>query len=178
MRLVVSADSTVTVDGEPAPSDAKELAGRLGGFTLARPVEISVDPRAAGASVDKLLSVLRDAGMSRFTLLVDRPATADNAPASPVAASAGSATNSDADLEVPVIEVRSKGDSIAFRIGSREVGSAAELLKFLQPLARLGGSISVRISHDGPFAHSADAIAACRDAGFAAIHIVSGEPSR
>ena len=84
----------------------------------------------------------------------------------------------DLDLETLVVEVISKGESVQFQIGSLAAGSALELKTQLEPLARLGGSISVRISHDGPFLHTASAVAACRDAGFATVFLVSGKPSR
>ena len=84
----------------------------------------------------------------------------------------------DPDLETLVVEVITQGDSVHFQIGSQTAGSALELKKLLEPLARLGGSISVRISHDGPFLHTASAVAACRDAGFATVFLVSGKPSR
>jgi hypothetical protein len=84
----------------------------------------------------------------------------------------------DPDLETVVVEVISQGESVHFQIGSQTAGSALELKKQLEPLARLGGSISVRISHDGPFLHTASAVAACRDAGFATVFLVSGKPSR
>ncbi len=84
----------------------------------------------------------------------------------------------DPDLETLVVEVIAQGDSVHFQIGGQTAGSALELKKQLEPLARLGGSISVRISHDGPFLHTASAVAACRDAGFATVFLVSGKPSR
>jgi hypothetical protein len=84
----------------------------------------------------------------------------------------------DPDLETLMVEVISQGESIQFQIGSQTAGSALELKKQLETLARLGGSISVRISHDGPFLHTASAVAACRDAGFATVFLVSGKPSR
>ncbi len=82
----------------------------------------------------------------------------------------------DPDLESIVVEVISQGESVQFQIGSQTAGSALELKTQLEPLARLGGSISVRISHDGPFLHTASAIAACRDAGFATVFLVSRKP--
>jgi hypothetical protein len=83
----------------------------------------------------------------------------------------------ESDLEVPLVEVISRAEGVSFRIGSREADSPAELQRLLQPLARLGSSISVRISHEKPFAHSADAITACRDAGFTKVLLVPAEPA-
>ena len=45
----------------------------------------------------------------------------------------------DPDLEAPVVEVVRRGAGIVYRLGSREAGSAAELQRLLEPLARLGG---------------------------------------
>jgi biopolymer transport protein ExbD len=84
----------------------------------------------------------------------------------------------DPDLETLVVDVSKQGESVHYRIGSHDSGSALELRRLLEPLARLGGPISVRISHDGPFIHTATAIAACRDAGFTTVELVLGKPSR
>jgi hypothetical protein len=83
----------------------------------------------------------------------------------------------DPDLDTPIVDVITQGESVHFRIGSQTAGSALELKEQLEPLARLGGSISVRISHDGPFLHTALAVAACRDAGFKVVFLVTGKPS-
>jgi hypothetical protein len=82
----------------------------------------------------------------------------------------------DPDLEIPTVEVQARGEGVVYRLGSREAGSAAELQALLEPLARMGGAISVRISHDRPFARSAEAIAACQAAGFATILLVPVQP--
>jgi hypothetical protein len=84
----------------------------------------------------------------------------------------------DPDLETLTVLVITQGESVHFRIGSKTAGSAVELKERLEPLAKLGGSISVRISHDAPFFHTASAIAACRDAGFGTIILVPGGPAR
>jgi hypothetical protein len=84
----------------------------------------------------------------------------------------------DPDLETLLVDVSMRGESVHFRVGSREGGSALELRRLLEPLARLGGPISVRISHDAPFFHTATAIAACRDAGFTTVVLVAGSPTR
>jgi hypothetical protein len=83
----------------------------------------------------------------------------------------------DPDLESLTVLVITQGESVHFRIGSQIAGTSVELKELLEPLARLGGSISVRISHDGPFIHTARAIAACRDAGFRTIFLVPGGPA-
>ena len=84
----------------------------------------------------------------------------------------------DPDLEVPVVEVGKQGEGVVYRLGSREAGSAAALQQLLEPLAKVGGAISVRICHDVPFARSAEAIAACRDAGFATVRLVPRASAR
>jgi hypothetical protein len=84
----------------------------------------------------------------------------------------------DPDLETLTVLVITQGERVHFRIGSQTAGSSVELKERLEPLARLGGSISVRISHDGPFFHTATAIAACRDAGFRTVFLVPGGPAR
>jgi hypothetical protein len=84
----------------------------------------------------------------------------------------------DPDLETLTVLVTTQGESVHFRIGSQTAGSAVQLKERLEPLARLGGSISVRISHDAPFLHTASAIAACRDAGFRTVFLVPGGPAR
>lgn len=81
----------------------------------------------------------------------------------------------DADLETPVVEVLSRDDGAVYRLGGREAGSATELRRLLEPLARLGGPISVRTSHDAPFARSVDGITACREAGFREVLLVTGD---
>jgi biopolymer transport protein ExbD len=87
------------------------------------------------------------------------------------------AADVDADLETLVVEVRAKGESVRYHVGAREAGSAEALAQLLRPLARFGGAISVRISHDAPFARTAAAVAACRDAGFRTVLLVPGGPS-
>jgi biopolymer transport protein ExbD len=91
---------------------------------------------------------------------------------------AGTDSGVDSDLEVPVVEVGKQGAGVVYRLGSRDAGSAAELQQLLEPLAKVGGAISVRISHDVPFARSAEAIAACRDAGFATVRLVASASKR
>jgi biopolymer transport protein ExbD len=90
----------------------------------------------------------------------------------------GTDSGVDSDLEVPVVEVGKQGAGVVYRLGSRDAGSAAELQQLLEPLAKVGGAISVRISHDVPFARSAEAIAACRDAGFATVRLVASASKR
>ncbi len=89
-------------------------------------------------------------------------------------AGAGADGGGNPDLEVPVVEVGRRGGEVVYRIGSREAGSPAALRELLEPLVRFGGAVSVRISHELPFARSAEAIGACRDAGFATIRLVPG----
>ena len=176
LRASVSADGGLTVDGENATVEPQALANRLSGSSPARPLDLSIDARATGEKVDKLLGRLRDAGVTRLSLLVDPTATRTGVPTPSATAHVRALADPELDLEVPRIDISSRGDGVLFRIGRREAGSVGELQRLIQPLARLGGSISVRISHDGPFARSAEAIAACRDAGFTMVLLVPGEP--
>ncbi len=84
----------------------------------------------------------------------------------------------DPDMETPVVLVHSREDSVHFQVGSRDAGSGPELQNLLEPLARLGGPISVRINHEGLFIHTTAAITACRDAGFTTVLLIPGKPVR
>jgi biopolymer transport protein ExbD len=79
LRLTVAADGSVSIAG--AAVKPEELASRVKPPAGATPtaLELAVDPRAPGAAVDDLLTRLRDAGVSRCTLVVDSPPTAKGA---------------------------------------------------------------------------------------------------
>jgi biopolymer transport protein ExbD len=174
LRLAVADDGGITVDGQAFTGDLQALTSRLTGPNSGRPVQLRVDPRASGKTVDDVLDRLSSAGVSLLSLVVEPPASGATFAGTPQTDKTPSDAASDADFEVPVIEVRSRAKGVSYRIGKREADSAEELLLLLEPLARLGRTISVRISHDGPFAHSAAAIAACRDAGFTTILLLAG----
>jgi hypothetical protein len=72
LRFNVSADGSIAVDGESTTIGLDDVAGLVSGLSTARPVELNVDPGTSGAAVDGLLGRLRDAGVSRCTLIVDR----------------------------------------------------------------------------------------------------------
>jgi len=84
----------------------------------------------------------------------------------------------DADFDNPVVDVIAQGESVHFRFGSQDASSAVELKRLLEPLARFGGSISVRVNHDGPFMHTATAVIACREAGFTSVSLLPAAPPR
>jgi biopolymer transport protein ExbD len=173
VRVAISSDGSITMGGEGKEVALEDVTVAVRASGTKGKVELSVDPGARGATVDALLIRLRDAGVSQCTLLVDLAAARAGGPESSRAD-----LEPDADLETLLVDVVTQGESVHFQIGSQTASSAPELKKQLEPLARLGGSISVRISHDGPFLHTASAVAACRDAGFATVFLVSGQPSR
>jgi biopolymer transport protein ExbD len=179
--IIVSADGSIAAKSDGNTVKLEDMTHQLAAAGTGRSVEITVDPEAPGAAVDALLNRLRDAGVSRCTLLVGLAAPSASGPASRTTNSTGQLRadlEPDADLETLLVDVSTRGEGVHFRIGSHDAGSAQELQKLLEPLARLGGPISVRISHDGPFIHTATAIAACRDAGFTTVVLAPGKPPR
>lgn len=72
LRFTLSADGSIAVEGASTTIGLDDVAGLVAGLSTARPVELNVDPRTSGATVDGLLGRLRDAGVSRCTLIVDR----------------------------------------------------------------------------------------------------------
>jgi biopolymer transport protein ExbD len=176
LRVAVSADGSVTVESNGKTVGFDEMARQLGGPGAKGTVELSIDARARAAAVDAALNRLRDAGVSRCSLRVEPAAAKASRPVSSRQLRAD--VEPDPDLETLLVEVSTQGESIRFRVGGHDAGSALELQRLLEPLARLGGPISVRTSHDGPFMHTATAIEACRDAGFTAVVLVPGGPPR
>jgi hypothetical protein len=72
LRFTVAADGSISVEGESTTIGLDGVADRLSVLSTARPVELIIDPGTSGAAVDGLLGRLRDAGVSRCTLIVDR----------------------------------------------------------------------------------------------------------
>jgi hypothetical protein len=75
-RLTIAADGSASIAGAAVKPD--ELAARIkpaGAATL----ELAIDPRAPGAAVDDLLTRLREAGVTRCTLVVEPPPAAKGA---------------------------------------------------------------------------------------------------
>ena len=72
LRFKVRADGTISAGDEDTEVGLGAVAARLTGLDTTGPVEIVVAPRATGAAVDKLLARLRDAGVTRCTLVIDR----------------------------------------------------------------------------------------------------------
>ena len=70
VRVAISSDGAITVGGDGKRVALEDVPGTVAASTKRR-VELSIDPGARGATVDALLSRLRDAGVARCTLLVD-----------------------------------------------------------------------------------------------------------
>ena len=71
VRLAISSDGAITVGGDGKHVALEDVPGAALASGTKRRVELSVDPGARGATVDALLTRLRDAGVARCTLLVD-----------------------------------------------------------------------------------------------------------
>jgi hypothetical protein len=73
LHLKVRADGSITVGGEDTEVGLDALPARLTGPEAADGVEVVVHPEAGGTMVDRLLIRLRDAGVSRCAMVIDRP---------------------------------------------------------------------------------------------------------
>ena len=82
MQVAVSADGSFTMMSNGKTVSLEDMTRQLASTGAARMVEITVDPRASGAAVDAMLNRLRDAGVSRCTLVVDPAAASVSGPAS------------------------------------------------------------------------------------------------
>ncbi len=71
VRVAISSDGAITVGGDGKRAALEDVPGAVRGSGTKRRVELTIDPGARGATVDALLSRLRDAGVARCTLLVD-----------------------------------------------------------------------------------------------------------
>ena len=182
LHIAVSANGSITAESDGDPVALDEMTSRLGRPGADVRIELDIDPQARGDAVDRLLVRLCDAGVSRCTLLCEAalaaepPQSVERARFAPGQLRAD--VEPDPDMETPVVLVSTRGDSVHFQVGSRDAGSGLELQKLLEPLARLGAPISVRINHDGLFMHTSAAITACRDAGFTTVLLVPGKPAR
>jgi biopolymer transport protein ExbD len=90
-------------------------------------------------------------------------------PAIKLQRAAGKAAN---DLAPAIVDVVRSGGGFVFKLGGRELTSAAELTGVLRQLDnKLDGAI-VRVQDEAPFDMAASAIQACKGAGFALVSYV------
>lgn len=76
------------------------------------------------------------------------------------------------DLAPAIVDVTRGDDGFVYRLGSRQLHSAAELTEILRQFDnKLDGAI-VRVSDDAPFEMAATAIQSCKTAGFALVSYV------
>lgn len=81
---------------------------------------------------------------------------------------------SSADLMPQVVRIERSGETIVYRIGTREAGSAASLRQILEALPKDAG-VFVRVADDVTVEAVAAALQACRDAGFSRVSYVPAE---
>jgi biopolymer transport protein ExbD len=85
VRVAISADGGITVGGNGKRVALEDVPGAALGSGTKRRVELSVDPGVRGATVDALLTRLREAGVAQCTLLVDLAAANASGPESSAA---------------------------------------------------------------------------------------------
>ncbi len=77
-----------------------------------------------------------------------------------------------ADLAPAVIDVTRGGSGFVYRIGGREITSAAELRSVLTQFENKIDGAFVRVDDDAPFDMAATAIQACKDSRFLSVSYV------
>jgi biopolymer transport protein ExbD len=88
------------------------------------------------------------------------------------------AAESASDLAPPIVDVVRSGPAFVYRLGGRELTSAADLTDVLRQFDNKSQGAFVRASDDAPFDMAASAIQASKSAGFALVSYVplSGGP--
>ena len=76
------------------------------------------------------------------------------------------------DLEPAIVEIVPGVSGYVFRVGSRELPSAAELTIVMRAFPNKLDGAFVQVSDGAPFRMAAAAIQACKDADFAAVSYV------
>jgi biopolymer transport protein ExbD len=71
VRVAISSEGVITVGGDGKPVALEDMPGAVRASGTNRRVELSIDRGARGATVDALLTRLREAGVTQCTLLVD-----------------------------------------------------------------------------------------------------------
>ena len=79
------------------------------------------------------------------------------------------------DLEPAVIDVIQVGEKPVFRIGAVTTSDVERLRKLLNSFENKSEGAFVRVGPDAMFDGVAQAIGACRDAGFASVSYISAE---
>jgi biopolymer transport protein ExbD len=83
-----------------------------------------------------------------------------------------SSARSASDLAPAMVDVVRSGGNFVYKLGGRELRSAAELTDVLRQLDnKLDGAV-VRVENEAPFDMAAGAIQACKSAGFALVSYV------
>ena len=72
-------------------------------------------------------------------------------------------------LEPALVDVRKSGDKPVFRIGAVTTDNVAEIKRILSGFENKSEGAWVRVADDVPFEFAAQAIGACRAAGFSAV---------
>jgi biopolymer transport protein ExbD len=110
-----------------------------------------------------------------FLLLIFFLLTASILPQESVLASALQAerkgSGASADLQPQIVNVVQTADGPRFKIGTRELRSKASLSVVLRELPKEGG-VFVRVSGAAPVSAAAEALQACKDAGFRRVSYV------
>ncbi|MCC6426747.1 MAG: biopolymer transporter ExbD [Phycisphaerales bacterium] len=75
------------------------------------------------------------------------------------------------NLQAQILRVEPAPGGVLFLIGDRKASTARELASVLRALPKDAG-VLVRVSGDVPIEHAAEAVQACRDAGFAKVSYV------
>lgn len=89
-----------------------------------------------------------------------------------------SANPARADLQPAVVDVVAAGGSYAFKLGSRQVPTRAELTDVLRQFPNKGDGAFVRVRDEIPFVWAAEALQACHDAGFVSVSYLAASPGK
>jgi len=73
---------------------------------------------------------------------------------------------SQSDLEPAIVKVLPAGDGVVFRVGSRDIASVSLLIQVMETFENKADGAFVLVSDEVPFQKAADAIQACKAAGF------------
>lgn len=83
-----------------------------------------------------------------------------------------SSSSAASDMEPAIVEIVNDGGQFAYRVGARDVRTAAELTRILRQFPNKLDGAYVKANNDAPFHVTAAAIQSCKDADFAAVTYV------
>lgn len=83
-----------------------------------------------------------------------------------------SSSASASDMEPAIVEIVDSGGQFVYRVGAREVRTAADLTSILRHFPNKLDGAYVKVSDDAPFSMAAAAIQSCKDAEFTTVTYV------